>query len=159
MILVIGLGNPILGDDGVGWRVAERVEASIDNHPEVEFDFLSVGGLSLMERMIDFPNVILIDSIVTGKYQLGTVLTCLLDELPSNTISHLSSAHDTTIQDALKMGTSMGANLPENIYVVAIESQNVYDFSEELSPRVGAAVPAAVQKVTDLINKIESNIE
>lgn len=158
MILVIGLGNPILGDDGVGWRVAELVEATIGNQTGVECDFLSIGGLSLMERMIDYPYVILIDTIVTGKYQLGTVLTCRLAELPFNTTSHLNSSHDTSIQDALIMGKSMGANLPEKVYVIAIESQNVYDFSEELSPRVNAAVPEAAQRVIDLVNKIKSKI-
>lgn len=111
-----------------------------------------------MERMIDYPKVILIDAIVTEKHQLGTVLTLQLKELPRNTISHMSSAHDTTIQDALMIGESTGANLPEDIFVIVIESQKVYDFSEELSPSVGAAVPEAAQRVIDLITKIESNL-
>lgn len=156
MILIIGLGNPILGDDGVGWRVAELVEATMGDHPGVEIDYLSVGGLSLMERMIDYTHVVLIDAIVTGQYQIGTVLTLHFDELPSNTINHMSSAHDTTIQEALMMGQSMGVNLPENIFIIAIESQIVYDFSEILSPSVGVAVPEAAQKVIELINKIEA---
>jgi Ni,Fe-hydrogenase maturation factor len=47
----------------------------------------------------------------------------------------------------------MGANLPDDIMVVGIESPYVYDFSEELSPAVAAALPAAVKTVLDLLYK------
>jgi Ni,Fe-hydrogenase maturation factor len=50
----------------------------------------------------------------------------------------------------------MGAILPEQVTVVGIESKHVYDFSEELSPLVSAAVPEAVKKVLDLINLDEN---
>ena len=74
-ILVIGLGNPILGDDGVGWKVAEAVSNSLFPRPSlppkdggnnIEVDCASLGGLSLMERMIGYERVILIDSMETG---------------------------------------------------------------------------------------------
>ena len=40
----------------------------------------------------------------------------------------------------------------ENVFIVAIEAENVYDFSQELSPAVAEAVPQAVKAVIDLIN-------
>jgi Ni,Fe-hydrogenase maturation factor len=43
----------------------------------------------------------------------------------------------------------MGLVLPESVRVVAIEARNVYDFSDELSPLIAAAVPVAVQAVLD----------
>jgi hydrogenase maturation protease len=147
MMLVIGLGNPILGDDAVGWRIVEQVQKQINDDTRVEFDFLSLGGLSLMERMIGYEQVILVDAIVTGNYPVGTVLTNSIDRLPNRAIGHLCSAHDTTIQNALAMGRSMGAHLPDQIYVITVESQSVYNFSEELTPEVQAAVPEAVNKV------------
>lgn len=155
-ILIVGLGNPILGDDGVGWRVAEKVQEKIGNQPHIDFEYLSLGGLSLMEHLIGYDHVIMIDAIVTGNYPLGTVLAFPLENLPNKALGHLSSAHDTTLQNALIVGKLMGAQLPEDIHIVSIEAENVYDFSEELSPSVGAAVPVAAQKVTGLINKIKS---
>lgn len=156
-LLVIGLGNPILGDDGVGWRIAETVQ----NHPDlpdgVEIDFLAVGGISLMERLIGYDRAILIDAIVTHQHEIGTVLSLNLDELPDRDIGHLGSPHDTTIQDALKMGRSLGANLPSSIDLVVVESQNIFDFSEELSPAVSAAVPQATQQVLQLISTQQVN--
>ena len=46
--LVIGLGNPILGDDGVGWRVVEEIARKTADRNDIEVDTVSLGGLSLM---------------------------------------------------------------------------------------------------------------
>jgi Ni,Fe-hydrogenase maturation factor len=51
----------------------------------------------------------------------------------------------------------MGADLPNDIIIVAIEAQNVYDFSEQLSPAVASAVPQAVELVIgQLVNRSTS---
>jgi hydrogenase maturation protease len=151
-ILVLGLGNPLLSDDGVGWRVAEQVREQITN-PDIEIDFHAGGGLSLMERMIGYDRVIIIDALNTGCQPQGTVSSFRLDDLPSYTQSHLASAHETTLQTALQVGRSTGAVLPNDIHIIAIEAQNVYDFSENLSPAVASAVPRAVELViSQLVN-------
>lgn len=150
-LLVIGLGNPILGDDGVGWRIAESVQRHPDLPAGVEIDFLAVGGISLMERLVGCDRAILIDAIVTHQHPIGTVLSLNLEDLPDRDIGHLGSPHDATIQDALRMGRSLGAHLPSVIELVVVESQIIYDFSEELSPPVSAAVTQAVQQVLELI--------
>ena len=68
-VLIAGLGNPILGDDGVGWRVAEAVADSLppDNGrmQEIEVECFALGGLSLMEHLVGYEKVIIIDSIQT----------------------------------------------------------------------------------------------
>ncbi len=77
-VLVIGLGNPVLGDDGVGWRVAQEVEKRITHHAvcnihHVEVDYHAGGGLALMERMVDYDAAIVIDAINLGHGQVGWV--------------------------------------------------------------------------------------
>ena len=44
--LVVGLGNPILGDDGVGWKVAEEVKKQLSSDSLVDVNCLSLGGIS-----------------------------------------------------------------------------------------------------------------
>lgn len=151
--LVIGLGNPILGDDGVGWRVAEDVARETANRPGVEVDCLSLGGLSLMERLTGSERVVLVDAIFTGTKPVGTVSRFALSDLPDLTAGHSASAHDTSLRNALNVGRSMDIPLPkdEAVFIVAIEAENVYDFSEKLSPLVDAAVPVAVEAVLQLI--------
>jgi hydrogenase maturation protease len=146
--LVVGLGNPILGDDGIGWRVAEQVRARA---PQFEVEFLALGGLSLMERLIGYDRVIIIDAIHTRDGRIGDVACFSLDALPDLSAGHTTAVHDTSLQTALQLGRSMGAELPEEVIVVGVEARRVYDFSEELSPDVAAAIPAATQAVLDLL--------
>jgi hydrogenase maturation protease len=145
--LVLGLGNPLLGDDGVGWRVAEECTARIAEALDVEIDCFARGGLSLMERMIGYDRAILIDAISTGQLPIGAAECFELGELQNPNAGHLASAHDATLQTALEMGRALGARLPREVIVVAVEAKDVYDFSEELSPAVAAAVPRAVEIV------------
>lgn len=155
--LIIGLGNPILGDDGVGWVVAQQLKDELVERSDIEFDFLSLGGLSLMERLTGYQKVILIDALSTGKYPQGKVISFPLDSIVDLNAGHSSSAHDTSLRNALEVGRSMNINLPknENITIVAVEAANVYDFSKELSPQIEAAVPHAVNLVLELLSKGE----
>ena len=159
-ILIIGLGNPILGDDGVGWRVAEEVNAFLQKDPErsklpqLEIDTLSVGGLGLMERMVGYDHVILIDAMLTGEAEPGTVTKHHLNDLPNRAWGHLTSSHDTTLQNALEVGRRMDSHIPECIQIIAIEAENKFVFSEDLSPPVANAVPLAVEEVLKLLHKL-----
>jgi hydrogenase maturation protease len=153
--IVVGLGNPILGDDGVGWRVAEEIARKTARRSEIEVDCVALGGLSLMERLTGCEQVILVDSIFTGAKPVGSVNVFPLAELPDLSSGHTTAVHDTSLHNALHVGRSMDIPLPrdEDVFIVAIEAENVYDFSEELSPPVAAAVPAAVEAVLKLITE------
>ncbi|HLF01326.1 MAG TPA: hydrogenase maturation protease [Anaerolineales bacterium] len=160
--LVIGLGNPILGDDGAGWRVVEKVQQQIDAASSearagavggVDFDYCTLGGLSLMERLIGYDQAILVDAVVTGG-QPGAVTCIRLDDLPDYSTAHTTAVHDTSLQNALRVGRVMGAHLPETVWVVGIEAKSVYTFSEELTPVVAAAIPPAARSVLNLIRQI-----
>ena len=156
--LVIGLGNPILGDDGVGWKIVEKISdqlSVISDQSSIELDCVSLGGLSLMERMIGFQRAILVDSMETGQGPAGSVRVYKLEELPNPSAGHSASAHDTSLITALDTAKAMGLPIPESVEIVAIEAKNVYDLSEELSPAVAEAVPLAAQAVINLLNKEE----
>ena len=169
--LVVGLGNPILGDDGVGWRVAEEVrrrlqiadfrsqmepagsQSTIRNlKSEIEVDCFALGGLSLMERLVGYDRAIIVDAVITGQPP-GTVSRFRLDELPDFSTAHTSAAHDTSLQNALRVGRAMGAQLPDEVIVVGVEAPSIYDFGETLSPSVADAVPVAVQRVLELLEE------
>ena len=112
-----------------------------------------------MERLTGAGRVILIDSIFTGRKTVGTVSRFTLNEMPDLNAGHSASAHDTSLRTALNVGRSMQIDLPEdeNVVIVAIEAEAVYDFSQELSPAVAGAVPEAVKTVLELIEKELTN--
>jgi hydrogenase maturation protease len=148
--IVIGLGNPILGDDGVGWVVAEEVMNHLPPDLDVDMDRLSLGGLSLMERLIGYDRAILIDALVSES-EPGSVIVSRLEELPDTSTFHLTSIHDMSLQNAIKLGRQMGAKLPQDLTVIGISAKRIYDFREELSLPIQEAVPKAAQVVREML--------
>ena len=155
-ILVVGLGNPVRGDDGVGWRVLDwlddRLEATApaERPTDVEFDRLAVGGLALMERLVGYRRAILVDALQEGRVP-GTVTCRPLHDLAGGPAAHLDSSHDASLEAALAAGEALGAALPSDITVVGVEVREVDTFSDHLSPAVEAAVPAAADAVAALL--------
>lgn len=143
--LVVGLGNPILGDDGVGWRVAEAVKARLDD-PGVEVLCLSLGGLALMEHLAGYRRALIIDAMTTGT-SAGTLHHMSALEMDEFSVQHTASVHDLSLANALALGRELGLDLPEEIQVVGIEAAPEFEFGETLSPAVAAAIPAAVGAV------------
>jgi hydrogenase maturation protease len=152
-ILVVGLGNPILGDDGVGWRVAEAVQCRVTS-AGVEVDCCALGGLSLMERMVGYDRAIVIDALTLAQPP-GTVTRFRLEALPEACGGHSGAAHDTSLQTALRLGRALGAHLPEDVVVIGVAADRVYDFDEALTPAVAAAVPEAARAVLQIIDREE----
>jgi hydrogenase maturation protease len=148
--IVVGLGNPILGDDGVGWKIAAEVKKQIPANKPVDVEFLSLGGIGLMEHLISYERAILIDAVKSDQTP-GSIIVSSLAEMPDYSAFHVASAHDTSLQNALKLGKRLGAKLPQEVLVVGIATQPAYDFSENLSPPVEEAVLKAVRIVTDLL--------
>jgi len=149
--LVAGLGNPILGDDGVGWLIASKLLQEEKIPSDVTIECLALGGISLMESLIGYDRAILIDAIVTHQAPIGSVMFFKLEDLPNPSLGHTSSAHDTSLHDALCIGRELSAHLPADITVVTVESQKVYDFSETLTPAVAAAIPEAISIIKYLL--------
>ncbi|MGZ6266279.1 MAG: hydrogenase maturation protease [Candidatus Limnocylindrales bacterium] len=158
--IVIGLGNPLLGDDGVGWRVADEVESRLHTArqagreiPGVEIERLGVGGLRLMECLTGYDTAILVDAAEFPDRPCGEVRCCSFEDLADYAAGHLDSAHDASLRTALALGRRLGADLPERIETVTIQAQRTNEFSEDLSPAVLAAIPAAASAVVELLNE------
>ena len=144
--LIIGLGNPILTDDGVGVKVAYQLENKIDltSHPELTITEASAGGLRLMEAMLGYDLVVLIDAYYLKSEQTnpGKIHKLSLDDLRSVTpTQHSTSAHDTSLVTALDAAEKMGYQIPKEYMIYAVEVENIMDFSETPTPAVADAIP------------------
>jgi hydrogenase maturation protease len=143
--LVVDLGNPILGDDGIGWRVADAIKAGLDD-PDVEVLCLSLGGLALMEHLAGYRRVIIIDAMTTGA-AAGTLHALSAREMDELSVQHTASVHDLSLAHALALGRELGLDLPEEIQMVGVEAAPEFEFGETLSPLVAAAIPGAMEAV------------
>jgi hydrogenase maturation protease len=154
--LVVGLGNPILTDDGVGVKVAYEVEKAImaasrnaNDGDEIDVIEASAGGIRLMELMIGYDRLVLIDafSVANGR-QPGKIHRLTFDDLRDiSPTQHSASAHDTTFVTALEMGRTIGLKLPTMISIYGIEVENIYEFGDEPTPAVASAIPEATAAV------------
>lgn len=151
--LVIGLGNPILTDDGVGVKVAYQVSKALSAIGSDVADVIEacVGGLRLMEMMIGYDRVVLIDALCKkdGR-EPGKIHRMSLEDLCNICpTQHSSSAHDTSLVTALELGRRIGLKLPSEISIVAIEIENPYEFGDQPTPAVARSIPEAVDMVLE----------
>jgi hydrogenase maturation protease len=152
--LVVGLGNPILGDDGVGWRVAERVREDLDD-PDVAVLCLSLGGLSLMEHLAGYRRALIVDAMTTGA-PTGTLHRFDATDMDELGVQHTASVHDLSLVSALAMGRELGLDLPGEVRVLGVEAKPEFEFGETLSPRVAAAVADAAGVVLSWLGRSTS---
>ena len=147
--LVLGLGNPLLRDDSVGLRVAQALRPSLEGIPGLDVDEDYHGGLRLMERLVGYDRAIIIDAIRSGA-PLGTCHLLNPLDMPTR---HSASSHDMDLATALELGRRSGAYLPrtEDVFLVAVEVDDVETFGESLTPEVEAAIPAASWTVQMLL--------
>jgi hydrogenase maturation protease len=171
---VLGLGNPILTDDGVGIHVARTVAARLasqyDGADGVGFAEASVGGMRLLDVLAGSERVILVDAIQTPGGLPGDIHRFLLGEVPvagegtsgasparnRGSTLHSGSTHDLSLQGALAWGEHHGMALPaaDHIVILAIEAQDVLTFGEACTPAVAAAVPRAADCVLSLLEEL-----
>ena len=143
--LVLGLGNPILRDDSIGLRVVQELRVRLGEVPDIEVSEDYWGGLRLMERMIGYDRVIIIDAIRTNA-EPGTIHLLSPTDIPTQ---RSVSAHDVNLLTALEVGRQAGAQLPpqSEILIVGVEAADVQTFDETLTPEVETALPKAVEAV------------
>jgi len=146
--LVIGIGNPILGDDGIGIWAARLLKENSVKLEDVKVKELCRGGVSLMEEMLGYEQVLIIDAINTKRGRPGNVYAMKPEEFKET--QHLSSPHDLDFTAALKLGEKFAPEqMPKEITIYAIEIGTALTFTEQLTP----AVEAAGRKVAETILK------
>jgi len=148
--LILGLGNPILSDDGVGVEVARALEGRL-SHQEVTVMETSMAGLNLLDLLVNFDRAIIIDAIQTAGGKAGQIYR--LEPSAFAATRHAVSPHDVNFATALELGNRLGLALPQQIIIFAIEVENVSSFSEKCTPEVERAIPVCVEKVIQALNE------
>jgi hydrogenase maturation protease len=145
--LVLGMGNAILTDDGVGIHVVRAAAARSSPENGAIFAETSVGGLRLLDLLVGYERVILIDAIQTGGGRPGRVYRLGLHDLQASL--HSGSTHDLSLPGALALGRGIGMALPkdEDTVIVAVEVADVLVFGDECTRAVADAIPRAVELV------------
>ena len=79
--LVVGIGNPILTDDGAGIRIAQKIRKE---NPKLEVIETSEAGIGLLDLVDGYDKLVLIDSVKTGQGEPGELYKLCLEDLKAN---------------------------------------------------------------------------
>ncbi len=149
-IKVLGAGNYLMADDGVGVHILEKLEQS--TVPDVELENAGVGGLAILDLIEDADDVIIIDAVRGGGGAPGSIYKFTDKDLPPAQL-FMMSLHDLNLVDTLALGHQIQPELmPDNITIIGIEVERVEGICTELSPSVQAA---AAEVVTIVFEEIE----
>ncbi len=151
-ILVAGIGNVLLKDDGIGPRLIERIKEKLP--PEVETYDYGNSMIELLHDMADFDALIIVDAISRGgrpgDILVGEVKKDDIEDVDPGKASLLMhmSYHEADLESVLALAKALGF-LPKKIFLVGVEPGHI---------GVGTELSAPVKKVLDRLERIVLDI-
>lgn len=150
-ILIHGIGNEILSDDGIGPKLVKRLKDDFSQEG-IDFETAFIGGLEVLEYIQGYQTVIFIDAIRTKDGVPGTVYQLLPDDF--NSTIHLSSVHDVSFLTALDLGEKLELVMPRFVHIIAVEIVEDRIFDENFTPLIQARYEKIYSEVKEIIEKI-----
>jgi len=149
-VLILGLGNILLQDEGVGVRVVEQLQRQYRISGMVQVLDGGTASMSLAEHIRNRDHLIVVDAVRTGQAP-GTVITLSGDEVPAFFQSRVSP-HQMGLADTLAVLDLMGEK-PAEITVIGVEPKDLdvgLELSDLVSTRVDELVIRLVGKLLSL---------
>jgi hydrogenase maturation protease len=146
--LILGLGNALLADEGVGVEVIRRLKAELAHRDDLRF--LDGGTLSftLAGAIADSGRLIVVDAAALGAAP-GTVRVLEGDAMDRQLRTRGKGVHEVSLGDLMDMAR-LTASLPARRAIVGIQPSKI-DWGAQLTPTLEVAVPTAMAAVRDLI--------
>jgi hydrogenase maturation protease len=150
---IIGLGNSVLTDDGVGiYAARELARRLIDSRPAIEVIETETAGFGLMELLSGCARAILIDAIQFDDLEPGTVVR--IDPQDLRTSLRLRSVHEIDLPTVLALGRSLSLRMPEEIAIYAIQSQDSLTLSESLTAPVAQGLHRTLAMILEELDQM-----
>lgn len=146
-ILIIGIGNPLMTDEGVGVRVAELLMSNFRIPDGVEIVDAGTMGLGILNLFRDRDFILVVDAVDKTGHPPGTVVMLTPEDLAPNQVMH--SLHDVRFTDVLDAAKLTGME-PEAL-CIGIQVASMEQWVTELTPAVEAALPTAIDAVLDVL--------
>ncbi len=160
-VLLLGLGNELRSDDAVGLRVVRQVQEQMKNMPDepvssqketlVDIMESEEMGLALLDYITGYDELVLVDSLQTGKVPPGS-----LHELGEEDLKVVKglSPHYLGISEVWALGHATGLPMPRRLKIFAVEVKDPFTVGTQLSPEVNETIPGLVFRVIQYLMKI-----
>ena len=149
--LILGLGNEILTDDGIGPKLVKDL-GKASGLPDITFRTASLGGMEIIDLIRDHEHVIIIDAIRTKEGVPGTVYR--LTPAHFRETLHVSNFHDISFLPALDLAEKMGIPVPEKVDIIAVEIIEDLTFSSEFSPEIAGKYDRIYFEVLKIVKEL-----
>jgi hydrogenase maturation protease len=149
--LILGLGNEILTDDGIGPKLVKDLSGMFED-TSMQFKTASCGGLEIMEYVPGFDQAVFIDAIHTRNGKPGDVYYFGPSDLRET--SNISNLHDVNFLTALKLAGMLMIDLPSSLHIIAVEIIEDLEFGEGLTDTLNKKYPEILSEVFSLISNI-----
>jgi hydrogenase maturation protease len=151
---IIGLGNSILRDDGVGIHAAREIgrrlaAAGLDS--TVDVVETEVAGFALMELMSGWKRIILLDCIQFDDVAPGSVIR--IDPGDLRTSLRIRSVHEIDLPTVLELGRRLGLAMPEKLVIYGVQAQDSLTFGESMTDAAERGMEKAVRLVLKEISR------
>jgi hydrogenase maturation protease len=145
-IRLLGLGNEILGDDAFGIRVAQEARRRFQDKLQVVCS--SAAGFDLLDDLLGVARLLVVDTVVTGTCEPGTVGVFRADEFQS---APCGSPHFVGLFELLRVAKELDLPLPREMAVVAVEAAECSTVGGIMNPAVEAAIPRVLDLVEEFL--------
>jgi len=145
--VVLGLGNPVLCDDGVGLAVVRVLRDLLNREPILGVDVLAStrAGFELIDLLRDYRRAILVDCLTLPDPQPGRVRRLAVDDVAGS--SRLVNVHELSVGMAFRFAERMGIAMPTDVEILAVEAADTWTIAEGLTPAVQAAVAPLAREI------------
>lgn len=145
--LVVGVGNTLLQDDGIGIHVANSLRDDSRTLPNCEIIDGGTIGLALLPDIEDADTLVIVDAAEIGEAP-GTVRVFIDEEVDQHLSGKRRSVHEVAVVDLLSAAGIRGER-PRHCALVAVQPENI-DWGVDLTPVVQAAIPVACDAIHTL---------
>ena len=148
-VLILGIGNPLRSDDGIGIHVVEALrKENLRKGVDIKE---GLSGLDILGAIAGYERIIMIDAIRSGG-EPGTIHKLSVGDLHAQQTLHTFSTHDVDIPTMLKLGRDLyPGKMPEDIVIIAVEAEDIETFSETCTPKVEKAIHEVLHLIKELI--------
>jgi hydrogenase maturation protease len=141
-ILILGLGNELLGDDAVGILAARVLKEKLKDKADVVESSLS--GMALLDLLVGYERAILIDAVKTGRTPPGTIAALSPADLGAVAAP---SPHYAGLPELIATAQALHLDFPKEIKIFAIEVEDPHTIGRGLSPTVAQALGKLIPQV------------